>query len=98
MAESLERLVRGLGAAPAGVATSVFSDWEAIVGEQIAAHCQPTSLRDRTLVVTVSEPGWATQLRFLETELLARIATATGSDEVASIQVRVRPTGGGPTR
>ena len=47
-------------------------------------------LRERTLVVAVADPAWATQLRFLEQELLARIAAATGSDEVTAIEVRVR--------
>ena len=66
MAESLERLVRGLGAPAAGVTTSIFADWPEVVGAQVAAHCRPLSLRDRVLVVTVTDPGWATQLRFLE--------------------------------
>ena len=90
MAESLERLVRSLGAPSAGVTTSIFADWAEIVGAQVAAHCRPTTLRDRVLVVTVTDPGWATQLRFLESEILGRITTATGSDEVTKIEVRVR--------
>jgi predicted nucleic acid-binding Zn ribbon protein len=97
MAESLERLVRSLGAPSAGVTTSIFADWGDIVGTQVAAHCRPATLRDRVLVVTVTDPGWATQLRFLESEVLGRIATATGSDEVTRIEVRVRganPAGG----
>jgi predicted nucleic acid-binding Zn ribbon protein len=94
MGESLDRLVRGLGAPSAGVTTSIFADWGEIVGEQIAAHCRPATLRERILTVTVTDPGWATQLRFLEGELLGRIATATGSDEVIKIEVRVRGAGG----
>ena len=93
MAESLDRLVRSLGAPSAGVTTSIFADWADIVGPQVAAHCRPVTLRDRGLTVAVTDPGWATQLRFLEAEILARIATATGSDEVTRIDVRVRPSG-----
>jgi hypothetical protein len=37
----------------------------------------------------VTDPAWATQLRFLETELLDRIRAATRSDDVTAIQVRV---------
>ena len=94
MGESLDRLVRGMGAPSAGVTTSIFADWPEIVGQQIAAHCHPASLRERVLIVTVTDPGWATQLRFLEAELLGRIATATGSDEVVRIEVRVRGASG----
>ncbi len=44
-------------------------------------------------MVAVADPAWATQLRFLEGELLERIAAATGSDEVRAIEVRVRRAG-----
>ncbi|HEY5153766.1 MAG TPA: DUF721 domain-containing protein [Acidimicrobiales bacterium] len=98
MGESLERLVRSLGAPSAGVTTSIFADWAEIVGVQVAAHCRPATLRDRVLTVSVTDPGWATQLRFLEEEILGRIATATGSDEVTKIEVRVRPGDGSRSR
>ena len=91
MSDTLERLVRSLGAPAAGVTTSIFADWADVVGEQVAAHCRPVTIRDRVLVVAVTDPGWATQLRFLEGEILTRITTATASDEVTRIEVRVRP-------
>ena len=90
LGESVDRLVRGLGAPSADATRSIFADWADIVGEQIAEHARPHALRERTLVVAVTDPAWATQLRFLETELLSRIAAATGSDEVTAIEVRVR--------
>jgi predicted nucleic acid-binding Zn ribbon protein len=42
------------------------------------------------LVVGVDDPAWATQLRFLESELLERLAAEFGPGEVTSIEVRVR--------
>jgi hypothetical protein len=47
-------------------------------------------LDDGRLVVEVDEPGWATQLRYLESELLARLAAVAGAGAVRSIDVRVR--------
>ena len=91
---TVDRLVRGLGAPSAASTRSIFADWDDIVGDQIAAHARPHALRERTLVVAVVDPAWATQLRFLEAELLTRLAAATGSDEVVAIEVRVRPTSG----
>jgi hypothetical protein len=41
-------------------------------------------------VIEVDEPGWATQLRFLEATLRERLATVTGGDAIRSIEVRVR--------
>jgi hypothetical protein len=42
-------------------------------------------------VVAVSDPAWATQLRFLETTLLERLQAELGPDTVTVIEVRVRP-------
>jgi predicted nucleic acid-binding Zn ribbon protein len=90
LGETVDRLVRSMGAPSASATRSIFADWAEIVGDQIADHARPHALRERTLVVAVSDPAWATQLRFLEADLLARIAAATGSDEVTAIEVRVR--------
>ena len=95
MSATVDRLIRSLGAPSASITRSLFTDWDDIVGDQISAHSRPHALRERTLVVAVDDPAWATQLRFLETELLGRIATATGSDEVTAIEVRVRVPGTG---
>jgi hypothetical protein len=43
------------------------------------------------LVVAVSDPAWATQLRFLEATLLERLQDELGADTVTVIEVRVRP-------
>jgi predicted nucleic acid-binding Zn ribbon protein len=83
-----------MGAPSASATRSIFADWADIVGEQFADHAWPHALRERVLIVAVADPAWATQLRFLEAELLGRIAAATGSDEVTAIEVRVRSAGG----
>ena len=51
----------------------------------------PCSLDDGRLVVEVDEPGWATQLRYLEADLLERLAAVAGAGAVRSIEVRVTP-------
>jgi predicted nucleic acid-binding Zn ribbon protein len=89
--ETVDRLLRSWGSASVAATGSVFADWDDIVGPQLAGHAHPRSLRNGVLVVAVTDPAWATQLRFLEAELVARIGQSTGSDEVRSIQVRVRP-------
>jgi predicted nucleic acid-binding Zn ribbon protein len=91
LSETLDRLVQGWGAGSTGTTKSLFADWEDIVGPQLAHRVRPRSLRQGTLVLAVSDPAWATQLRFLEAELIARIRTTTASSEVTAIQVRVVP-------
>ena len=68
--DSLELVVRGLRGASAKATAGVFGRWEDVVGEHVAAHARPVALDDGRLLVEVDEPGWATQLRYLEAESL----------------------------
>jgi len=89
--ESLDRVAASLGVPRASTLSTVFASWPEMVGESVAQHSRPRSLRDGTLVVAVDEPAWATQLRWLEADLLTRLGEALGPDAVARIEVRVQP-------
>jgi predicted nucleic acid-binding Zn ribbon protein len=65
----------------------VFAEWPAIVGEQIAGHAAPTVLRDSVLAVTAESTAWATQLRMVQAQLLAKIAAAVGDGVVTSLKI-----------
>jgi predicted nucleic acid-binding Zn ribbon protein len=67
----------------------LFSSWEAVVGPEIAQHAEPRSVRDGVLLLVVDQPAWATQLRFLVPELLARIRAGVSHSEVTEVQIRV---------
>jgi predicted nucleic acid-binding Zn ribbon protein len=66
----------------------VFGRWGEIVGEQVAAHVQPIRLDGGRLVVEVSDPAWATQMRLLTDRVRQRIHDVTGTT-VDSVEVRV---------
>jgi predicted nucleic acid-binding Zn ribbon protein len=89
VAESLDAVTAPLGGPRANVTTSVFGGWEALVGPEIAAHATPTSLRDGVLVLVVDQPAWATQLRYMTSDLKDRIQAATGVDAVSGILIRI---------
>jgi predicted nucleic acid-binding Zn ribbon protein len=63
----------------------VFSDWAAIVGPDVAAHCHPAALREGELRVSAESTAWATQLRLLGGTLLARIVAELGPDVVTKV-------------
>lgn len=88
--EALDRVVRHLGAPRAEDVASVFARWDELVGDQIAAHARPVALRDGAVVVAVDDPAWASQLQWLESDLLARLGEAT-DEPVTRLEVRVRP-------
>jgi predicted nucleic acid-binding Zn ribbon protein len=70
----------------------VFGQWAAVVGEQIAEHADPTVLRDGVLTVVAESTAWATQLRMVQAQLLAKIAAAVGDGVVTSLKI-VGPAG-----
>lgn len=88
--ESLDIVVRSLKGAGAKATAGVFGRWEDAVGPHVAAHARPVLLDAGVLIVEVDEPGWATQLRYLQGELLERLAAVAGVGAVRSIEVRVK--------
>lgn len=88
--DSLDRVAAAMGVPRASTLSGVFASWADLVGESVAQHARPASLRDGTLVVAVDEPAWATQLRWLEADLVARLEDVLGPGQVARIEVRVR--------
>lgn len=71
---------------------SVLGRWRAVVGEQIAAHASPVSLNDGVLTVSAESTAWATQLRMVQSQLLAKIAAAVGDGVVTTLKI-VGPVG-----
>lgn len=66
---------------------AVFGHWSSVVGEQIAEHAEPTLLRDGVLSVAAESTAWATQLRMVQAQLLAKIAAAVGDGVVTSLKI-----------
>jgi predicted nucleic acid-binding Zn ribbon protein len=65
----------------------VFGRWRAVVGDQIADHASPAALHDGVLSVTAESTAWATQLRMMQPQLLAKIAAAVGDGVVTSLKI-----------
>lgn len=66
---------------------TVMGAWDRIVGPEIAAHAQPKVLRDKVLHVTAESTAWATQLRLIQSQILAKIAAAAGNNVVTSLRI-----------
>jgi len=90
VADDLDVLVRRLGVPAGRAGAAVFTHWPEAVGEAVAAHAQPLSMRGTTLVVGVDAPAYATQLRMLTPQLLARLREMVGVGVVDAVEVRVR--------
>ncbi len=70
-------------------ALGLFSHWRQIVGDGVADHVTPLRLEKRVLTVEVDDAAWATQLKFLEAQLLSTLKQHVGH-EVDSLHIKVR--------
>jgi len=66
---------------------AVFGQWPKVVGDHIAEHATPTGLRDGVLSVTAESTAWATQLRLVQSQVLAKIAAEVGHGVVTSLRI-----------
>ncbi len=89
--DALGTVASELGAGRAEVVRSVFSEWESLVGATVAAHVRPVRIDGDTLLVSADHPAWATQMRHLATDVLARVASVCGAAQAPQkLEVRVR--------
>ena len=85
---TLERLVTERGWETDAAVGGVMGRWAAIVGPEVSAHAVPVSFADGELVVATDSTAWATQIRLLSGQLLARLADELGAGVVRSVTVR----------
>jgi predicted nucleic acid-binding Zn ribbon protein len=85
-------LARNRGWTPRVAEGSIFGRWSTVVGEQIAEHANPSALNEGVLTVVAESTAWATQLRMVQAQILAKIAAAVGDGVVTSLKI-VGPTG-----
>ena len=86
---SLDRVAKRLGAPTAKALSGLFVRWADLVGDGIAAHATPVSLRRGMLLVEVDSNAWATQLRYMTTDLITKCCDELGEGAVKKIEVRV---------
>ena len=98
----VRRLVADRGWEATAASAAVLANWDGIVGAEVAARCQPVSLRGGELTLAAESTAWATQLRgVLLPMLMTRIRAELGPDVVTRIRVHgpTAPTwGAGPRR
>ena len=87
--DALARVGAEFGLAPGDAHHTLDARWTEVMGADVAAHTTLVSVRDGVLTVAVDDPVWATQLRYLETAVVARATALVGPGVVDRIRVRV---------
>ncbi len=66
----------------------VFSRWDQVVGTEVAEHVVPERYIDTELTVRADSTAWATQMRLLASQVLARLNAELGHGTVTRIHVQ----------
>ncbi|HVP79804.1 MAG TPA: DUF721 domain-containing protein [Thermodesulfobacteriota bacterium] len=68
---------------------SIVGTWSEIVGESVAGHSQPRSIRNQILFVDVAHPTWMQQLQFLKPTLLNQVNAFLGEPLIQDIRFKL---------
>lgn len=87
LADSLQELVANRDWRQGIAEGTLFSDWQKIVGDEIASHTTPISLVDGRLTIRTSSTAWATQLLLIQGDLLKTISGSAPGALVEEIAI-----------
>jgi predicted nucleic acid-binding Zn ribbon protein len=88
--DAIAKVLSRLGAAPSlQTMELVFTRWEEVAGEDLAAHLRPMRLQNAALIVGADHPAWATRGRMESGRILDRIRQL-GDTTIERIEVVVQ--------
>ena len=82
----MDALAAQLGWTSALAQSDLLEGWRELAGEETAKHAIPDQITDGVLVIRCESTAWATQLRMMRSELLARIAERFPQAGIESIR------------
>nr|WP_051087504.1 DciA family protein [Wenjunlia vitaminophila] len=87
---AVNRLITERGWETPAAVGGVMGRWPQLVGPGVAQHCRPLGYdqQERALTVACDSTAWATQLRLLAPQLVARLNQDLGQGTVRLIKVR----------
>jgi predicted nucleic acid-binding Zn ribbon protein len=91
--EVLDGVVGRLGLGVSAHTATVWARWPEAVGDAMALHVEPTSLRDGVLRVRADSPTWATEASYLAEEIQKRVNALVGTEAVDEVRVWSGPGG-----
>jgi predicted nucleic acid-binding Zn ribbon protein len=87
LGDQMDRLMSDRGWKVDVAVGSVMGRWPAIVGEEVAQHCTPVTFEFGILTVRADSTAWTTQLRLLESSIMARLEGEVGKDTVTALKI-----------
>ena len=85
--DALRHVRRELGVPDPGFLDTIRETWSELVGDALGAHSEPLHLRSGRLRISVDDPAWAGQFRYLADQLVAALRERVPGARVAEISV-----------
>lgn len=88
LSELLDKVVQDNGWEDKLADQRIFTDWQKLVGPEVAQHAVVEGFEDAVVHVRASSTAWATQLKMLAPRIVARLNQELGDGSVLRIDVR----------
>ncbi len=69
---------------------NIWEVWNGAVGDIIAENAQPSSLKEKILVVNVTNSAWKHELHFQKDNIKTKLNETMGKEVVEKIEFKVR--------
>lgn len=89
LADGLERYVRNLGAPPISILTQLEDRWPEIVGPGLSTSTRPAELVNGVLTIACTDTAGASQIGWMETQIVKRFASTFNTNIVERVVSRV---------
>ena len=86
IANTMDELIQSFGWQSKVAEGELFANWKELVGDRVAESSFPEDLSKGILTVRCKSTAWATQLRLMGTEILAKISERLPDLEVKEIR------------
>lgn len=87
--DGLEAFFRHLGVPPVDRFRQLGEGWSEVVGPALAGPTRPGELRNGVLVVLCDDAAWASQIQWMERQIIERYRSLLPDVEIARIRIRV---------
>ncbi len=71
------------------LAAKIINNWSEIVGEKAVRFCRPVAIKNKTLMINVSNSAWLHQLTLSKKQILADIEKFAGDSRIIDIRFKI---------
>jgi hypothetical protein len=88
LGDSLDRLVRNLGAPPISILSQLADRWPDVVGPALSSTTRPVELVNGVLTIACDDAAWAAQVGWMEAQIKQRFDDVFGPGQLLRLSVR----------